>query len=96
VDDDRRAGTIIQRMRAMLKKDAPSAGAQDLNTLAGEVARLVGNDALLLVVVRTSCEGRDRVVLSIEDSGKGIAPAENNPGNGAMFRCSLPAWEDRI
>ncbi|HZF51706.1 MAG TPA: ATP-binding protein [Polyangiaceae bacterium] len=177
VDDDRRAGTIIQRMRAMLKKDAPSAGAQDLNALAGEVARLVGNDALLrgavlrlalapglprvrgdgiqlqqvllnlvvnaldavadrpaggrLVVVRTSCEGRDRVVLSIEDSGKGIAPedmervfeafyttkteglgvglaisrtiveahggrlwAENNPGNGATFRCSLPAWEE--
>jgi C4-dicarboxylate-specific signal transduction histidine kinase len=177
VDDDRRAGTIIQRMRAMLKKDAPSAGAQDLNALAGEVARLVGNDALLrgavlrlelaprlprvrgdgiqlqqvllnlvvnaldavadrpaggrLVVVRTCSEGKDRVVLSTEDSGKGIAPedrervfeafyttkteglgvglaisrtiveahggrlwAENNPGNGATFRCSLPVWEE--
>lgn len=122
VDDDRRAGTIIQRMRAMLKKDAPRAGAQDLNALAGEVARLVGNEALLrgavlrleleprlprvrgdgiqlqqvllnlvvnaldavadrpaggrLVVVRTSCEGKDRVVLSTEDSGKGIAPED--------------------
>lgn len=122
VDDDRRAGTIIQRMRAMLKKGAPGAGAQDLNALAGEVARLVGNDALLrgavlrlelapllprvrgdgiqlqqvllnlvvnaldavadrpaggrLVVVRTSCEGKDRVVLSTEDSGKGIAPED--------------------
>ncbi len=177
VDDDRRAGTIIQRMRAMLKKDAPSAGAQDLNALAGEVARLVGNDALLrgavlrldldpllprvrgdgiqlqqvllnlvvngldavadrpaggrLVVVRTRREGRDRVVLSTEDSGKGIALedmervfeafyttkaeglgvglaisrtiveahggrlwAENNPGGGVTFRCSLPVWEE--
>ncbi|MCY0992119.1 response regulator [Nannocystis sp. ILAH1] len=121
-NDGRRAGSIIQRMRRMLKKGAPSADAQDLNALAGEVARLVGNDALLrgaqlrleleprlpcvrgdavqlqqvllnlvvnaldavaerpagarLVVVKTHCERTDQVVLSVEDSGKGIAPAD--------------------
>jgi len=177
VDDDRRAGTIIQRMRAMLKKGTPSTAALDLNALAGEVSRLVGNDALLrgavlrldlapglprvrgdgiqlqqvllnlvvnaldavaarpaggrLVVVRTRSEGQDRVVLSVEDSGRGIAPAdmervfeafyttkaeglgvglaisrsiveahggrlwpENNPGEGATFRCALPVWDE--
>ncbi|WP_232379652.1 response regulator [Polyangium fumosum] len=122
VDDDRRAATIIQRMRAMLKKGTPRADGQNLNELASEVARLVGNDALLrgvalrldltprlpevrgdgiqlqqvvlnlvvnaldavadrpagarLVVVRTRGNGKDRVLLSVEDSGKGIAPAE--------------------
>jgi signal transduction histidine kinase len=177
VDDDRRAGTIIQRMRAMLKKGTPSTAALDLNALAGEVSRLVGNDALLrgavlrldlapglprvrgdgiqlqqvllnlvvnaldavaarpaggrLVVVRTRSEGQDRVMLSVEDSGRGIAPAdmervfeafyttkaeglgvglaisrsiveahggrlwpENNPGEGATFRCALPVWDE--
>jgi len=122
VNDDHRAGTIIQRMRAMLKKGAPSAAAQDLNELAREVLRLVGNDALLrratlrldlasrlplvrgdgiqlqqvllnlvvnaldavadrsslgrLVVVRTRSDGKERVVLSVEDSGKGIDPTD--------------------
>jgi C4-dicarboxylate-specific signal transduction histidine kinase len=122
VDDDRRAGKIIQRMRAMLKRGVPSADAQDLNALAGEVSRLVGNDALLrgavlrldlaprlpavrgdgiqlqqvllnlvvnaldavagrpaggrLVVVWTRNQGADRVELSVEDSGNGIAPAD--------------------
>lgn len=121
-DDDRRAGAIIQRMRAMLKKGAPSAAAQDLNGLASEVARLAGNAALLrgaalrldlaprlprvrgdgvqlqqvllnlvvnaldavadrpagerLVTVRTRSEGDDRVLLAVEDSGRGIAPAD--------------------
>jgi signal transduction histidine kinase len=177
VDDDRRAGTIIQRMRSMLKKGPSGAGAQDLNELAKEVARLVGNEALLegvtlrldlsphlprvrgdgiqiqqvvlnlvvnaldaiserprgarLVVVRTRGPGKDRVVLSVEDSGMGIAPedlervfeafyttkaeglgvglaisrsiveahggrlwAENNPDEGATFRCALPVWKE--
>jgi signal transduction histidine kinase len=177
VDDDRRAGAIIKRMRAMLKRDAPRDDAQDLNELASEVARLVGNDVLLrgaalkldlapglprvrgdgiqlqqvilnlvvngldavadrpkgerLVVVRTRRDGKARVVLSVEDSGKGIAPedtervfeafyttkaeglgvglaisrsiveahggrlwGENNPGEGATFRCALPVWEE--
>ncbi|MDC0741656.1 response regulator [Polyangium mundeleinium] len=122
VDDDRRAATIIQRMRAMLKKGTPRADGHNLNELASEVARLVGNDALLrgvalrldlaprlpevrgdgiqlqqvvlnlvvnaldavadrpagarLVVLRTRVNGKDKVVLSVEDSGKGIAPGE--------------------
>lgn len=46
-DDARRAGQIIQRMRAMLKKGEPSADAHDLNDLAREVARLIAGDALL-------------------------------------------------
>ncbi|MDC0675736.1 sensor histidine kinase [Nannocystis radixulma] len=121
-DDGRRAGSIIQRMRKMLKKGTPSADAQDLNALAGEVTRLVGNDALLrgallrlelepglpcvrgdavqiqqvllnlvvnaldavaerpagerFVVVRTHSDRKGHVVLSVADSGKGIAPAD--------------------
>ena len=84
-----------------------------------------------LVVVRTRSDGKERVLLSVEDSGKGIAPAdlervfeafhttkgdglgvglaisrsiveahggrlwaENNPGEGATFRCALEVWQD--
>jgi len=120
VDDDRRASAIIQRMRSMLKKEPATRGAQDLCELASEVARIVGNEAMLRgatlrldlasdlprvqgdriqleqvilnlvlnavdavaerpngerkVVVRARSEGRARVRLSVEDSGRGIAP----------------------
>ncbi|WP_159397052.1 ATP-binding protein [Sorangium cellulosum] len=47
VADDRRAGQVIQRMRAMLRKGALSTAALDLNELAHEVARLVASAALL-------------------------------------------------
>lgn len=122
VDDDRRAGSIIQRMRSMLEKTVPSMETQDLNNLVSEVARLVSSETLLrnaalrldlaprlppvrgdgiqlqqvilnlvvnaldsiadrpldarLVVVRTRYEGKEHVVLSVEDSGKGIAPTD--------------------
>ncbi|MFS8067703.1 MAG: response regulator, partial [Byssovorax sp.] len=47
VDDDRRAGKVIQRMRAMLRKDEPVVAAQDINELVREVARLLASAALL-------------------------------------------------
>ncbi len=47
VDDDRRAGKVIQRMRAMLRKDEPVVAPQDVNELVREVARLVASAALL-------------------------------------------------
>jgi signal transduction histidine kinase len=47
VSDDRRAGQVIKRMRALLRKGERSEAPQDINELAREVARLLGNDALL-------------------------------------------------
>ncbi|UQA55543.1 protein kinase domain-containing protein [Polyangium aurulentum] len=47
VEDDRRAGQIIQRMRAMLKKGETRADVLDLNELAREVWHLVAHDAQL-------------------------------------------------
>ncbi|WP_437681848.1 hybrid sensor histidine kinase/response regulator [Sorangium sp. So ce131] len=47
VADDRRAGKVIQRMRAMLRKGELSAAALDLNELVREVTRLVSSAALL-------------------------------------------------
>ncbi|XYI03001.1 sensor histidine kinase [Sorangium sp. So ce1128] len=46
VADDRRAGMVIQRMRAALHKGAVSVAAQDVNELAREVVRLVSGAAL--------------------------------------------------
>lgn len=173
VNDDRRAGAIIQRIRSMLKKGPAHTEPEDLNELASEVMRLVANEAMLRgatlrldlspglslvrgdriqlqqvvlnlvvnaldavaeqppdkrrVIVRTQAQSNDRVLLAVEDSGKGIASvdlervfeafhttkdkglgvglaisrsiveshggrlwAENNAGEGATFRCSLP------
>ena len=47
VDDDRRAGKVIQQIRAMLRKSEPQVSAQDLNELVREVARLLASAALL-------------------------------------------------
>ena len=47
VADDQRAGEVIQRLRAMLKKGDPEHVSLDLNELIGEVAWLVRSDALL-------------------------------------------------
>ncbi|WP_437979711.1 hybrid sensor histidine kinase/response regulator [Sorangium sp. So ce117] len=175
VADDRRAGKVIQRLRAMLRKGELSVAAQDLNELVREVARLMASAALLagttvrlelapglppvrgdgvqlqqvlvnlltnaldavsrrppevrLAVVRTLPAGEGGVELSVADSGEGIPPgdlerifepfftskaqglgvglaisrsiveahggrlwAERSPGEGATFRCALPAW----
>ncbi|WP_437516497.1 hybrid sensor histidine kinase/response regulator [Sorangium sp. So ce1099] len=45
--DDRRAGQVIQRMRAMLRKGELSAAALDLDELIREVVRLMASAALL-------------------------------------------------
>ncbi|WP_437931815.1 response regulator [Sorangium sp. So ce291] len=45
--DDRRAGQVIQRMRAMLRKGDLSAAALDLDELIREVVRLMASAALL-------------------------------------------------
>ncbi|WP_437681847.1 response regulator [Sorangium sp. So ce131] len=46
VADDRRAGKVIQRMRAMLRKGEPSAAALDLNELVRRGLRLAAGAAL--------------------------------------------------
>ncbi|WP_433933502.1 response regulator [Sorangium cellulosum] len=175
--DDRRAGMIIQRMRAMLRKGELSVAALDLGEIVREVTRLVASAALLagttvrielapglpcvrgdgvqlqqvllnllvnaldavsrrppearLVVVRTRPADAGHVELSVADSGEGIPQAdlerifepfftskthglgvglaisrsiveahggrlwaECGPGEGATFRCALPAWNE--
>jgi C4-dicarboxylate-specific signal transduction histidine kinase len=177
VDDDRRAGKVIQQIRAMLRKTDPQVVAQDLNELVREVARLLASAALLhgatlrielapglprvggdgiqlqqvllnlivnaldavtrrppdarLVVVQTRVADRGRLELAVTDSGEGVAAAdiervfepffttkaqglgmglalcrtiveshggrlwaEQRPGEGATFRCSLPTWDE--
>ena len=47
VDDDKRAGEVIHRLRNLLKKGNPELRALDLNETVGEVARLVSGDALV-------------------------------------------------
>ena len=47
VDDDKRAGEVIHRLRNLLKKGNPEFKALDLNETVGEVARLVSSDALV-------------------------------------------------
>jgi len=46
VDDDKRAGDVIRRLRALLKKGDVECVSLDLNEIASEVAWLVRNDAL--------------------------------------------------
>src|SRR4029079_5611862 len=45
VDEDKRAGEVIRRLRELLRKGAPEYAPLDLNTLVTEVVGLVGNDA---------------------------------------------------
>ena len=57
IADDQRAGEVIRHLRELLKKSEATRTPHDLNTLVQEVARLVGNDALLRkihLVVRPS------------------------------------------
>jgi C4-dicarboxylate-specific signal transduction histidine kinase len=45
-DDDRRAGEVIQRLRAMLRKDEPELVRLDLNEVIGEVLALERSDLI--------------------------------------------------
>jgi signal transduction histidine kinase/integral membrane sensor domain MASE1 len=47
VADDRRAGDVIRRLREMLRKAAPQRVLLDLNTLVGDVAKMLSSDALI-------------------------------------------------
>ena len=47
VADDKRAGEVIKRLRALLKKGEFQASLVDLNEVVSDAIRLVGNDALL-------------------------------------------------
>ena len=51
IEDDRRAGEVIGRLRGLLKKGNPEFTDLDINELVGEVARLVSGDAILRNVV---------------------------------------------
>jgi signal transduction histidine kinase/ABC-type uncharacterized transport system substrate-binding protein len=47
VEDDKRAGQVIGRLRGLLKKGKPRMSALDLNEALGEVAQLVSGDAVV-------------------------------------------------
>jgi PAS domain S-box-containing protein len=47
VADDKRAGEVIKRVRALLKKEESCSAAVDLNDVVGDVIRLLQNDAML-------------------------------------------------
>jgi signal transduction histidine kinase len=47
IADDKRAGEVIKRLRALLKKGQFQASVVDLNDVVRDVIRLVGHDALL-------------------------------------------------
>jgi C4-dicarboxylate-specific signal transduction histidine kinase len=47
ISDDKRAGEVIKRLRALLKKGEFQASVVDLNEVVRDVIRLVGHDALL-------------------------------------------------
>jgi two-component system, LuxR family, sensor kinase FixL len=47
VADDKRAGEIIRRTRALMKKDPGTVASHDFNALVRQVAQLAGNDAQL-------------------------------------------------
>ena len=47
VEEDKRAGEVIRRLRDLLRKGAPERAPLDLNRLAEDVTRLLANDAAL-------------------------------------------------
>ena len=47
IEEDKRAGEIISRLRDMLRKSKPRRSVLDVNALVGEVAKLVSSDALI-------------------------------------------------
>ena len=47
VEDDKRAGEVIRRLRGFLKKSTVELAALDIGELVGQVARLVSSDAII-------------------------------------------------
>src|SRR5262249_25112731 len=47
VEDDKRAGEVIERLRDLLRKGDFQATRLDVNTLVRDVARILGSDALI-------------------------------------------------
>ena len=47
VEDDKRAGEVIHRLRGFLKKSSVELAALDIGELVGQVARLVSSDAII-------------------------------------------------
>jgi PAS domain S-box-containing protein len=47
VEDDKRAGEVIKRVRTLLKKEESDTAEVDLNEVVGDVIRLLQNDAML-------------------------------------------------
>jgi two-component system sensor kinase FixL len=47
IDDDKRAGDVIERLRELLRKGGFQAEPLDINTLIRDVAKLVSSDALI-------------------------------------------------
>lgn len=47
VDDDKRAGEVIRRLRDLLRKEEPQRVVLDLNVLVRDVVRLLGSDAII-------------------------------------------------
>jgi len=47
IDEDKRAGEVIRRLRELLRKGQRDVADLDVNTLAESVARLIGSDAII-------------------------------------------------
>ena len=60
IADDKRAGEVIKRLRALLKKGEFQASVVDLNEVVRDVIRLVGHDALLRKLRAQKSQHEDR------------------------------------
>ena len=63
VDDDKRAGEVIQRVRDLLRKGQPQRALLDLNVLVQDVVRLLSSDAIIRNVSMTLDPARQPVLV---------------------------------
>jgi len=63
VDDDKRAGDVIQRVRDLLRKGQPQRALLDLNVLVQDVVRLLSSDAIIRNVSMTLDPARQPVLV---------------------------------
>jgi signal transduction histidine kinase/integral membrane sensor domain MASE1 len=64
IEDDRRAGDVIQRLRELLRKGEPRPCRLDLNAVIRDVAKLMASDALIRNVTVVLDLGPDPLVVS--------------------------------